>query len=339
MLFKPVKAANLGKCFKNQPTCQVRKNMISLPLYIKNYIKGLVCVFENANCVSLSKITNCSHDSLARILNQPKLNWQTLLLSFRLRTFGKLRGGWLIIDDTVIDKKFAKVIENLSWVFDSKTNKSILGLNIVLLTWSDGKRTIPLAIKVYQKSNGKTKIDLALELLNYAHFIGISPEYVVFDAWYAADKVLKKIESFRWFFVTRLRKNRKLDGKKMTKVKPNPYWMVSGRLSGGILVSVVRHGSKYFATDNLSLTKSEVLEFYRNRWSIETVFRVLHSRLGIDQCQSFSLRAQTSHFYLCLLAFMILEKERFDRQTTIYKIKQECSFDFKEADLMVNRFI
>lgn len=131
--------------------------MNSLPPSFRNYIKGLCGVFENANCVALSKITNCSHDSLARILNQPKRNWQTLLLRFQLRIFGKLQNGWLIIDDTVVDKRFAKIIENLSWVFDSKLKKSILGLSIVLIAWANGKITIPLAIKVYQKSNKKNQ--------------------------------------------------------------------------------------------------------------------------------------------------------------------------------------
>lgn len=313
--------------------------MSPLPTSFRNYIKGLICIFENANCVSLSKISACSHDSLARILNGSKFNWQTLLLNFLLRTFGKLRGGWLIIDDTVVSKKFAKIIENLSWVFDSKISKSVLGLNIVLIAWSNGQITIPLAVRIYQKSNGKTKIDLALELLDYAFSLGILPEYVVFDSWYAADKIFKKIESFGWFFVTRLKKNRKLSGKKLSLAKPNPYWIISGQLSGGIFVSVVRHGSKYFATNNLSLSKQEILKNYKTRWSIETVFRVLHFKLGLDECQSISLGAQAAHFYLCMLAFLVLERERFDRQTTIYKIKQKCSFDFNEADLILNRLI
>lgn len=51
------------------------------------------------------------------------------------------------------------MIENLVWIFDSKIGKSILGLDIVMLAWSNGVVTIPLAIKVYQKNNKKSKID------------------------------------------------------------------------------------------------------------------------------------------------------------------------------------
>jgi len=306
--------------------------MLSLPKNAINYVKGLICVFENANCVSLSKIIGCSHDSLARILSERKLSWQTLLESFTLRIFGKLHDGWLIIDDTVISKRFARRIENLAWVFDSKIGKSIRGLNIVLLAWSNGRTTIPLMIKVYRKADGKTKIDLAIELISYAHLLLIEPKYVTFDSWYAAEKLLKKIAGYKWTFATQIKKNRKLNGIQIREIHRHPYWMSQGELSGGIKVSVVRNGKKYFATNDLTLTKKEILSFYKGRWLVETIFRMLHSKLGIDECESRSLHSQTAHFHLCLLAYLVLEKEKFITSKTIYQIKRDCSFDFKKAD-------
>lgn len=310
--------------------------MLSLPKNAVLYIKGLICCFENANCSSLARIVQCSHDSLTRILNERKLAWQILLTSFALRIFGKLQGGYLIIDDTVINKQFAKKIENLSWVFSSKLGKAIPGLNIVALVWSDGKTTIPLAIRVYQKSSGKTKIDLALELLEFARRLDLTPNYVTFDCWYAADKILKKIEEFSWFFITQIKKNRKIDGIQVKKKFPNPYWITQGSLSGDIKVSIVRHGKKYFITNNLSLNKEEIRTLYKGRWLVETIFRMLHHKLGIDQCQAISFNAQTSHFYLCLLSFLVLEKERLITKQTIYKLKQKCSYGFQYADYIVN---
>lgn len=311
--------------------------MLSLPKNAINYLKGLICVFENANCASLSKISQCSHDSLSRILNGQKFCWQTLLQNFALRTFGKLQNGYLIIDDTVISKRFAQKIENLTWVFDSKIGKSILGLNLVMIAWSNGKITIPLAVKVYQKNEGKTKIDLAIGLIEYAKFLLIKPNYITFDSWCAADKVLRKIEKIGWIFATQLKKNRKLNDVPLRKVHPNPYWMGQGKLSGGLKVSVVRNGKKYFASNNLSLLKKEILSFYKGRWLVETVFRMLHSKLGLDECEARKLSAQTAHFHLCLLTFMVLEKERFISNKTIYEVKQNCSFDFKQADIILNK--
>lgn len=310
--------------------------MLSLPKNALSYIKGLMCVFENANCSSLARVVNCSHDNLTRILKERKLVWQILLSSSVLRIFGKLQDGYLIIDDTVVSKMFAKKMENLSWVFCSKIGRVIQGLDIVMLAWSDGKTTIPLAIRVYQKNNGKTKIDLALELLGYAKLLDLKPRYITFDCWYAADKVLKEIEEFGWIFITQVKKNRKINGIQARRLFPNPYWIFQGKLSGGCEVKIVRHGKNYFIANDLSLDKKEILNLYKGRWLVETVFRMLHSKLGLDQCQAISLQAQNAHFHLCLLTFLCLEKERIASQRTIYQIKQGCSFSFQRADYIVN---
>lgn len=311
--------------------------MLTLPKNGISYLKGLLCVFENANCVALARVAQCSHDSLARVLNGKNFCWQTLLQKFLLRTFGKLQGGYLILDDTVISKRFSRSIENLAWVFDSKIGKSIRGLNIVLLAWSNGKITIPLAIRVYQKIQKKSKIDLAIELIEYAKSLGIKPEYITFDSWYAATKLLKKIIDCQWTFVTQIKKNRKLDGIPLKKVFKNPYWMKQGTIAGGIKISVVRNGKKYFATNDLSLSKKEILSLYKGRWLVETIFRMLHSELGLDKCQGRKLDAQIAHFHLCLLAYSALEKERFVQRKTIYEIKRNCSFDFQNADNILFR--
>lgn len=301
------------------------------------YIKALMCVFENANCVSLSFMARCSHDSLARVLNGKKVSWQTLLLTFLLRTFGRLQGGWLMIDDTTISKRFARKIENLAWVFDSSVGRSILGLQMVMLAWSNGAITIPLAIRVYQKERKRSKIDLACELLLWAKKQGIRPDFVVFDTWYAASQLFKALTACEWDWVTRLKSNRKLDGVGLKEAYRNPYWMKAGVIAGGFWVLVVRHGNKYFAASDCSLSKQELLASYKARWNIETVFKMLHSKLGLDECQARTLSAQTAHFHLCLFAYVALERERFIRKNSIYEVKRRCSFNFQCADSIVSK--
>lgn len=313
--------------------------MLSLPKNAISYIKGLMGVFENATCVALSEISQCSHDSLTRVLNGKKFCWQILLKNFLLRALGKLQRGYLIIDDTIISKVFSKHIENLAWVFDSKINRSILGLNLVFIAWSNGNVTIPLAIKVYQKSNGKSRIDLAVELIRYAKKLGIKPKYVTFDSWYSALQVLTTIKECKWKFVTQLKGNRLFDGVPLREVQRNPYWIMVGKITGGLKVIVVRNGKKYFATNDLSSSKKEILSRYRGRWGIETVFRALHSKLGLNKCQARTLSAQVAHFHLCLMAYTALEVEGFMQNRTFYKMKRNCSFDPKYADNILNKLI
>ncbi|MCX6764029.1 MAG: transposase [Candidatus Moranbacteria bacterium] len=311
--------------------------MLILPQNAAKYLKGLLCVFENATCAALSEISKNSHDSLARVLNGKKFCWQILLQNFILRTFGKLQGGYLIIDDTIISKQFAKSIENIAWLFDSKIGKSILGLNIVLIAWSNGEATIPLALKVYQKKSRKTRIDLAVELLEQVRKLGIKPKYITFDSWYAASQIFKIIQDCQWKFVTQLKSNRKLNGIPLKEIQRNPYWMMLGKITGGAKVIVVRNGKKYFATNDLKLSKKELLSAYKGRWNIETIFRMLHYKLGLDECQARKLNAQNAHFHLCLMAYIALEKERLTQKKTIYQIKRDCSFNFQYADNILFR--
>jgi len=309
-----------------------------LPKNTIEYLKGLLCVFENANCASLARIAECSHDSLSRVLNNKSVRWQTLLQHLIVRTFGNLQGGYLMIDDTVITKQFAKKIEALSWIFCSKINRSVLGLNLVLIAWSNGNITIPLALRVYRKDNKKTKIDLALELFSYAkNVLHIKPEFVTFDCWYSSTRILKQCQKYGWTYVTVLKKNRKLNGTQVKMLHRNPYWITTGTLAGGLKVTIVRHGKKYFATNDLSFSKKEILSRYRMRWTIETVFRALHSKLGFDECESRSFAAQDAHFHLCLMTFCVLEKEHFITKRTIYEIKQDCSFNFETADNLLTK--
>lgn len=303
-----------------------------MPVKIFTYIKGLLAVSETATCVAMSRVINRSHDSLARILQDTKLEWQTLLSSFIRKILGKLSGGYLMIDDTVINKSFAKVIENIAWVFCSKEGRSVLGLNIVVLAWSNGTITIPLAIKIW-KEGGKSKYDLALELLSYArNILKIKPKYVAFDSWYSSKKILQRLQKYGWTFYTQIKRNRKFNGVQVQQRYPNPYWIEAGMIDGNFKVLVVKNGKKYFVTNNLTATKQQLLAAYRTRWHIETMFRVLYNQLGLEECQARSLQTQTAHINLCFMAFVVLERARRENNQTSYQLRREYKFQPKLVD-------
>jgi hypothetical protein len=309
-----------------------------MPSFIKPYLTGLFCVAESATCTALARVVDhASHDRLSRILKNKKLEWQTLLSNLVLRISGKLQNGWLILDDTVLDKSFAKVIENLAWIYSSKEERVVLGLNVVVLAWSNGTITIPLGIKIWKKADGRSKYELARELLAYAkNTLKIKPDFVLFDSWYGSAAILGDITSYGWTFVCQLKKNRLLNGTQLRKFKKHPYWMARGKLQGGIEVSVVRHGGKYFATNDFTLTKAEIFARYDARWAIETMFRFLYDQLGIEECQSISLQCQTAHIHLCLIAHALVEKAKEETNRTGYEIIRSCRFNHANAENLLS---
>ena len=207
----------------------------------------------------------------------------------------------------------------------------------MVLCWSNGTLTIPLAFKVWKKDGKKSKFDLALELLSYAkNLLQLQPNYVVFDSWYASKNIVKRLNRYRWTFVCQLKKNRLLNGVQLQEYHRHPYWMERGIIYGNCEVIIVRHGKKYFATNDLTRSKQDILSAYKTRWSIETMFRMLHGKLGMDECEARALRAQTAHITLCLMSFLILERMRQATGITWYQLRRDYSFHPERADLLFN---
>ena len=138
-----------------------------MPRNILAYVNGLLCTDEQATCTALGRVLGLSHDSLTRTLKDTKLVWQTLLRALILRVVGKLSGGYLIIDDVVLNKSYAKQIENLSWVYCSKEERSVLGLNLVVLCWSRSIITILFRLRRLQDASLNATADRALEISGF----------------------------------------------------------------------------------------------------------------------------------------------------------------------------
>jgi len=288
--------------------------------YVFLYLIALLYFRTNGTCASLARaVGKLSHDSLTRFLKKD-FSGQKLLEAFREPL--PLSGGYLIIDTLEILHPHAKKLEGLSWVYSSIYSKVVFGYQLVLLIWTDGVKRIPIGLRIYQPG-GPTKIQLALELLSYArNTLRLRPDYVIFDSWFAARVLLKRIKDYGWYFITRFKKNRKFNGSQLQNYRSIPYWHQRGFISGGLRVLVVKHRNKYYATNRLSLTREEVMSLYKIRQQIEETIRQLKQECSINGCQVNSLKAQEHHFFLSLCTFCLLEKERLRRNISLYLLRE-----------------
>src|ERR687888_2593194 len=296
-----------------------------MPTLVWLSLTALLYDRTSGSCVALAEaLQTVSHDRLTRMLQG---DWSGhTLLEVACRTLFVWARGFLIIDDTVIPKPFATAMEGLAWVFSSQERRPVYGFSLVLLVWTDGRLRIPLGVRLWHKG-GPSKYELALELLSYArNRLRCRPAYVLFDAWYPSKALLKRIRDYGWYFVCRLKKNRRFNGQAVRAYRRHPYWADRGWLSGGLKVLVVRYGAKYYATNRLTLPAVEVRRHYRMRAQIEEVIRACKDQLGLGGCQARSERAQMHHVACCLVAFCVLERERQAHRRSIYKLKQQLSF-------------
>jgi putative transposase len=300
------------------------------PLWI--YLMALLYFTRVSTCSTIAEaMAEASHDRLTRMLNG---NWSgQILLDSALRILFIVAGGYLIVDDTVVEKPYAQHLGEAAWIWSSKHSQVVFGVSLVLLVWTDGQIRIPVAFRVWHKG-GLSKVDLALELLSYArNQLKCKPQFVLFDSWYPAQRLLKRLRDYGWYFVCQVKKNRRFESQPLRRYLPQPYWHAVGQLSSGLKVFVVRYRRKYYVTNRLSLTATEVRRHYRKRHAVEEVIRVLKSHVSLEACQAGyrrrsaaeacpQPRAQEHHIALCLVAYLIVERERFDQGVTWRQLKR-----------------
>lgn len=304
---------------------------MQLPTFIVAYATALLSAPWRFTLVYLSAFSNTSHDFLTRGLKQ-KYSFKQLLQT--VLSNKALDEGYILIDETDVDKSFAKHIQGLSWIYSHRKNKYIFGLHIVVMVWTNGKITLPLAWKIYSKQSGKTKITLALELIDYSlNKLKIKPKAFLFDSFYAAEPLLKYLQKQQQHFYSQLPKGRLFNGKALrTNNKGRPYWQETGVIKGSIRVQIVRNRRKYYVTDEIGITRKEQLATYKIRWKIEEVFRFVKQELGFERCHSQSLRGQNNHFGTCFYVYGKLQDIAEKTQMTDYAIKLKATQDRNFVD-------
>ena len=296
-------------------------NKLELTPAMEAYLIALIYRNTRTSCLSLSAVcAHISHDRLQRML-YCRFAWSRRLWDW----FGSRmvrEGGYLVIDDTAW-ARWAVHSEAVSWVWSSTHGRVLRGHQVVLLIWTDGRVRVPLGMRLWKKG-GYSKVELAAQLLREAERRGIRPEYVLFDSWYAAASLLHLLESFGWKYVARLKSNRYFEGEAVRLRWPHRF----GRAVGSLRkvnheVCVVKDGRRYFVTNGVQLSSSELKRHYRMRQQIEEVFRLLKQEFGWGGASAQRARAQVAHLHLGLYALCVSEQTAIKEGQTIYAFKRE----------------
>jgi putative transposase len=289
---------------------------MQLPKFIEVYLHSLLSAPWRFNLCYLSLVSKRSHDWLTRNLKK-KYHFKHLLKI--LLSKRSLDDGYIVIDETDVDKSFAQNIPGLSWIYSNRKGKHIFGFHLVAAVWTNEEVTIPLGWKIYKKGGDETKLDLALKLIKYCLWnLNIQPKTFLFDSFYASEKLLKYLINHDQNFVTQLHRHINMG---------RPYWTKKGYLTGNICVQVVKNRRKYYSTNMTNITREEQLKLYKVRWKIEEVFRFSKKELGFEKCQAVSLTGQNTHFGVCFLLYGLLQDIAEKTQMTGYQIKLEATLD------------
>lgn len=290
-----------------------------------DYIQFLIAAQKVLSCCEAARcqpegaetIEPVAHDAFTRLLE--RLPPDTAALWHEVAPLVQKQQGILVLDDTTLDKPYARKMELVTRHWSGKHRQVVLGINLMTLLWTDGKTTVPCDCRLYEKL-GASKNDHFVAMLAIAKERGFAPVMVCFDSWYSGLDNLKAVRSYGWHFLTRLKSNRLVNPDDTGNVAVSkleiPAAGLMVHLKGFGFVTVFRtvdpNGHvEHWATSALSMTEERRAMWERELFAIENYHRGLKQCCGVERCQCRGKRAQSNHILLSVRAFVRLEVHRF----------------------------
>lgn len=279
----------------------------------------VVCSAPEAARVQPHRPRPPAHDAFTRL--HLRLEPDAEALWAEVRPLVQPARGVLVLDDTTLDKPYARHIDLVTHHWSGKHHAVVRGINLLTLLWSDGDTFYPCDYRLYDKAHDRqTKNDHFRELLRVARDRGFRPACVLFDSWYASLDNLKRVRDYGWTFLTRLKGNRQVNWERRG-LRPLDEWALPAggavvHLAGFGLVKVFRIDARdgdteYWATNALTLTEGLRLGYAEQSWGVEEYHRGLKQFCGVERCAMRTGRGQRNHIGLALRAFVRLAYHRW----------------------------
>ncbi len=178
--------------------------------------------------------------------------------------------------------------------------------------------------EAFDGSPFRTKLELAVEMLDWTRQRDFTPTAVLFDAYYLAKPVLKFLKKAKWQWVSRIKGNRnlkrdrsKFQPKQWTELArsgqaPNLARSVKATLNGwgGVRIIAVRRRSeqepRFLVGSNPEWGRGTIERLYGYRWDIEVAFRNSRQLVGLNDCQCRIFGAQQNHVALVFLSYLFV---------------------------------
>ena len=319
------------------------------------YVTGLLLLEARPTQTRISaKLPARGHDALNRLLRTMPLSTRALMSGAILlaRQVSRRLGtpGYLVVDDVVIEKRFAVRLPWAAWTYSFAEKRKVYGCHVVLLSWTSdpgGRWRIPVAFRLWRPKRScrpgryRKKTELVVEMLREVVAAGCPAAYLVGDTSYTGGIVSRAAGrlgltwqgtlSPRTTVVHRGRRQAVRDLAAGLKLKYRAALGVRAAAltvyapsAGRVRLVVVRneHGNfEYLVTNDLAADLTTVVLRKRSRWRIETVFRDTKQLAGLGACQGWVDQALVRHVALVFLAFVVLQLLRRDPQATAGAVK------------------
>lgn len=290
------------------------------------------------------------HDALNRLLRE--MPWSTRTLCALLCAFARRlhRDGYLILDDVIVEKAFAKRLRWASKIYSFAKKRKLWGMHIVVLVWCslDGRWRIPLGFRLWRPKRScraeryQTKLQLAADLVRVVVTSRLPVQYIVGDTHYTAGWFTKRLNrlGLTWHGTLNPKTTVVWRGKKQAVRALAETLHLKWRQHLGLrakalrvyapkyghirlVVTRNRHGNyEYLVSNDLQADLTKMVQHKRSRWSIETVFRDSKQFAALEACQCWADQAMVRHISLVLLTFVVLQLLRTTPCESVGAVKE-----------------
>lgn len=284
-----------------------------------------------------------SHDAINRYLREDRLT-SRLVWEHARSQIQSSPCGFVIFDDTVLDKNFSHQIELVRLQYSGNAHGLIKGIglvNCVYVNPETGQYWV-IDYRIYDPDrDGKSKLDHVEDMLTQVVQHKQLPFHaVLMDTWYATKDLMLFIDSLHKIYYCPLKDNRQVDDSggqepyrrvdelawtnhewahgKLIKIKgfPKDYKVKLFR------VAVATHRTDWVVTnDPAQDSDTAVQEVCGMRWKIEQFHRELKQTTGIEKNQCRKARIQRNHIACAMLVWLRLTDLARQSQQSVYRIK------------------
>lgn len=280
-----------------------------------HYIQWLIASPRTASCTEAAACSLVAHDAYTRLLERLEPNSQQLW--DEVEPLIERSRGFLVIDDTTLDKPYARRMDLVVQHWSGKHRRVVDGINLITLLWTDGDVAIPVDWRVFNKAHdGLTKNDHARQMLDTARQRGFQPQCVLWDGWYSSMENLKLLRNWGWKFFVGLNGNRHVDpdGQGNREIRTLSWSGVSQTLHlkgfGWVeAYSVIDPAGerRFFVSSERGFDEAQVQQHREIAYQVEGYHRGLKQECHIERCQARKARRQLNHIALVIRAFVRLE--------------------------------
>jgi hypothetical protein len=297
-----------------------------------------------------------AHDQVTRFLAHSKLT-PRIIRNKALADIPLSPHGFVLFDDTVVDKDFSRKIEMARSQYSGNAHDIIRGIGVVTCVYynPDVDSFFALDFRIFDpERDGQSKLDHVWDMLDGLAAKNVAYGYVLMDSWYAVAELMVHIDDLGKIYYCPVKANRLVDDSGNPKGGKAAYRAVSqldwdqGALEQGKLVKakgfpgstkvklfcvqVSTNRTDYVVTNDLTQNSADgVRKASAIRWKIEEFHRELKQTTGLEQCQARKQRSQRNHINLCMQAWMVLKTAARQAGITIYEQKNVPLRDYVTA--------